>query len=100
ALNEVFLRTTQYLKDDISMNEQDIRAQNAALRLDDQASIQSVLFYTGDKVIYDPFEILIGISASPINTAIQNVIFNGDDYTAQMEANKASTQEALINIYG
>ena len=82
------------------MNETDIRSQNASLRLDDQASIQAVLFYTADKVVYDPFEILIGISASPLNAAVQNVVFNGDDYSAQMEANKATTQEALINIYG
>ncbi|HHX78496.1 MAG TPA: hypothetical protein GX695_01945, partial [Acholeplasmataceae bacterium] len=101
ALNEVFLRTTQYSKEDISMNEQDIRLQNAAIFLDDQASMQAVLFYSGDKIIFDPFEILIPLyTAESLNSAITNVVFNGDDFTTQIEAKKAATEAILINKYG
>lgn len=95
----MFLRTTAYSKEDLSMNEQDIRTQNAAIFLDDQASMQAVLFFSADKIVFDPFEIIINLYESPLNIAIRDIVFNGDDFSTKMEANKATTETAFLNKY-
>lgn len=104
ALNDVFRWTERKQKEAGEMvgeTELDVRRQNASLRLDDPFSIECVLFYDKRRVMYDPYEEVIGIWATPSAARpAEEGIRQGADYSAVVAECMPAWQQKVIAQFG
>ena len=104
ALNDVFRWTERKQKEAgelVGETELDVRRQNASLRLDDPFSIECVLFYDKRRVMYDPYEEVIGIWATPSAARpAEEGIRQGADYSAVVAECMPAWQQKVIAQFG
>ena len=73
-----------------------------AKKLDSEAAISSVMFYTADKTLFDPIWMSdIATSwSSPIAQAVQNLVLNGGDPYSEIEAVREALEAKIIARFG
>ncbi len=101
ALENMYLSTIRLQESDPSFDADAIKRQTASSKLDDEASIDALLYFTANKILYDP--IFNGIetdSSSKITTAVRNAITKGNDYINEAESAAPSIEVNMISIYG
>lgn len=104
ALNDMFRLTETKQKEAgllVGETEKDVRRQNASVRLDDPYSIECVLFYDKRKVMYDPYEEVIGIWGDPSAARpAEEAIRQGADYSAVVAECLPAMEQKVIAQFG
>ena len=101
AFTETFLRTARFLEEDPMYDELAIRTNNATSKIDDPYSVQAILFFTSNKVIFDPMNALgAPYTGGTLGPVLNSIVMNGDDYESSMLAGKTQTENLFISTFG
>ena len=101
ALEHMYLNTVKLQESDPSFDGEAVRRQVASSKLDDSASVEALLYFTANKILYDPiFNGLETDSSSKITVAVRNAITKGNDYINEAESAASSIEVTFATIYG
>ena len=101
ALEHMYLNTVKLQESDPSFDGEAVRRQVASSKLDDAASVEALLYFTANKILYDPiFNGLETDSSSKITIAVRNAITKGNDYINEAESAASSIEVTFATIYG
>lgn len=101
ALENMYLQTIKLQESDPSFDGEAVRRQTASSKLDDSASVDALLYFTANKILYDPiFNGLETDSSSKITTAVRNAITKGADYIAEATTAASTIEVTMATIYG
>lgn len=101
AFTEMMLKTAEKIKADVTYDpEQKMR--NAAMkRLSDPESVDAIIFFTSDRVLFDPmYELGGGTVRFTLATAIEDVVVRGEDYAETIAEIEPDIRKALADVYG
>jgi uncharacterized protein YjdB len=101
AVIDMFINTTLNQKKDPTFDAEATKRQSLEARLDDQNSIEAVLFYTAEKVLFDPIfdGFKLNYSGVPATT-IMNAVLNNTDVSQAIETIIDQLNADFIAIYG
>jgi len=100
AFTEMMLRTAKYIKEDVTYDPIQKKRNAANNKLDDPESVEAVIFFTKDKVVFDPlYELGGGTIRFTISGAIDAVVVDGEDYAAEMSAIENEVLQAMFDVY-
>ncbi|MDD2492803.1 MAG: hypothetical protein PHY83_02545, partial [Bacilli bacterium] len=100
AMNDTFLRTAKYYQNDPSYDAEGLKRTAAESKLDDPASVECVMFFTASNVFYDAVHgFYMSTSYSPIPLNVGQIVMNGNDYDAEMDADMVSYEGDFISVY-
>ena len=101
AMNEMFLRTHKYQEADETFNARDIIYNSLKSRIDNDASIEAIMYYDSSRTFFDPAH---GIYGSTAGTRLRqptiDVMFNGKDFDETFSAVEAGYEEDFLTVYG
>lgn len=98
AFTEMMLLTTKYMKEDPTYDEDQIMRLAAQNKVDDPYSVDALIFFKRDKVIFDPLYSILGVS-SYIGPAIDQVVVSGADYNEILDAQAITYLARLLELY-
>ncbi len=101
ALQDMYLNTIKLQEQDPTYDSDKIKETAASSKLDDPESVQAVIFYTGDKTLFDP--IYAGIEtdySSELTKALRNAVVKGEDFTSGINAIYNNIYSNMVSIYG
>ncbi|MFA5765606.1 MAG: Ig-like domain-containing protein [Bacilli bacterium] len=80
AVIDMFINTTLNQKKDPTFDAEAIKRQSLEAKLDDQNSIEAMLFYTAERVLFDPIfdGFKLNYSGAPASTIMSSVLNNTD----------------------
>jgi len=101
AFTTVMLRTKELMENDVTFDEVFYKRMQAQSRIDDPESVEALLYFTPDKVIFDPIELLdpLWVGGS-LGSALQSVVFSGDDYAEVISGHINRIEMLLQESYG
>lgn len=100
VMNEMFLNTITYQEADSSFDAKAIMRNSLKSRLDNEESIEAVMFYDAKKVLFDPAHGIFGsVSETPLKSAANNVLYEGNDYIEEFEKVRESFETAVKKFY-
>ena len=100
AMNDTFLRTAKYYQNDPSYDAEGLKRTAAESKVDDPASVECVMYFTASNVFYDAVHgFYMSISGSPIPANIGNIVVNGNDYDAEMDADMVAYDGQFIAVF-
>ncbi len=95
VMNEMFLNTITYQESDPLFDAEKTIEESLKGKLDDPESIKAAMYFTADKVFFDPAHgIYLSTSETPLKSAANNVMYTGKDYEEEFGsvAEKFETQ--------
>ncbi len=101
ALQDMYLNTIKLQEQDPTYDSDKIKETAASSKLDDPESVQAVIFYTGDKTLFDP--IYAGIEtdySSELTKVLRNAVVKGEDFTSGINAIYNNIYSNMVSIYG
>jgi hypothetical protein len=98
AFTEMMLNTTKLVKADPTYSEDGIMTTAAESKVDDQNSVDALVFFKRDKVIFDPLWTML-TDATYIGPAIDQIVTLGSDYNEIMDAQMALYQARMVELY-
>ena len=100
VMNEMFLNTIKYQEADPKFNAADQVKAALGLRIDNEASIEAIMFYNASRIFYDPAHgIYDSTSATPLKTPANNVMYRGASYDEEFNAVYETFYNDVIKIY-
>jgi hypothetical protein len=100
AMNDTFLRTAKYYQNDPSYDAEGLKRTAAESKLDDPASVECVMFFTASNVFYDAVHgFYRSIASSPMPANLRNIVFSGNDYDAEMDADMVAYDSLFIAVF-
>ena len=101
AVQDMNLRTIQYMNEDPLFNAEDIKRNAVASRIDDPASVDATIFYTGSRTLFDPLfdESFAYHWSGDLPKAILNSV-KGNDASQELSAIYDSVLNAFLKQYG
>ena len=100
VMNEMFLNTIKYQEADPKFNAADQVKAALGLRIDNEASIEAIMFYNASRIFYDPAHAIYGsTSATPLKTPANNVMYRGASYDEEFNAVYETFYNDVIKIY-
>ena len=100
AVNEMFLNTIKYQKADPDFDAEAIKRNSLRSRIDNDASIEAIMYYDASRVFYDPAHaIYSSTSATVLKTPANNVMYKGNDFDTEFDAVYNSFDTLFKSIY-
>lgn len=100
AAQEMYLTTIRLRKADPTYDSESIKRQAISRKIDDNESVEAIMFYTADKTMFDPiYTDNIAGDGSTFSKAIQNAVFKSSDYIQEMEAVLDTYVSSLLSTY-
>lgn len=101
AFTEIMLKTAEKTLEDPTFDA-DQKMRTAAMnRVDDPESVEAVIFFTQEKVLFDPmYELGGGTVRFTLSTAVEDVVVRGEDYAATMAEVAPTILQQLLDVYG
>jgi hypothetical protein len=101
AFTEIMLKTAEKTLEDPTFDA-DQKMRTAAMnRVDDPESVEAVIFFTQEKVLFDPmYELGGGTVRFTLATAVEDVVVRGEDYAATMAEVTPTILQQLLDVYG
>jgi len=98
AFTEMMIRTGEELKDDPSFDEETLMRTSAEKKLDDTESVTAIVFFTKDKVMFDP---IYGIYpyATYLSPALEAVVRDGADYSETLDNEAPKYRDRMLELY-
>ena len=101
AMNDMFLRTHRYQESDPTFNAREVVYNSLKTRIDNDASIEAIMFYDASRTMFDPAH---GIYSSTAGTRLRqpsiDVMFNNKDFTETFGAVSGGYAEDFLSVYG
>lgn len=101
AMNTMFLNTHKLQEDDETFNPREIIYNSLKSRIDNDASIEAIMYYDSSRTFFDPAH---GIYGSTAGTRLRqpsiDVMFNNKDFTETFGAVSAGYSEDFLDVYG
>ena len=98
AFTEMTLRTRELMQEDPTFSEDNVMRQFAQRKLDDPESVEAVIFFKNDKVVFDPtYSIYPYITY--LSPALQQIVVNGADFFEQIDAIKPTYFNRMLELY-
>ena len=92
--------TIKYQEADPKFNAADQVKAALGLRIDNEASIEAIMFYNASRIFYDPAHgIYSSTSATPLKTPANNVMYRGASYDEEFNAVYETFYNDVIKIY-
>ncbi|HPL55730.1 MAG TPA: hypothetical protein PLH44_04315, partial [Bacilli bacterium] len=89
-----------YYQNDPSYDAEGLKRTAAESKVDDPASVECVMYFTASNVFYDAVHgFYMSISGSPIPQNIGNIVVNGNDYDAEMDADMVKYDGDFIAVF-
>jgi hypothetical protein len=98
AFTEMMLNTTKYVKADPTYSEDGVMSTAAESKVDDQNSVDALVFFKRDKVIFDPIQGMLA-DWSNIGSAVSSVVTTGADYNEVLDAQNTLYLARLLELY-
>lgn len=100
VMNEMFINTIAYQEAEVGFDPKQVIRDSLMSRLDNPASIEAVIFYDAKKVLFDPAHgIYSSVSATPLKSAANNVMYEGKDYYEEFEKVRESFENEIKKFY-
>ena len=100
VMNEMFINTIKYQEEDKLFDAKSIMRNSLKNRLDNDESIEAVLFYDAKRVIFDPAHgIYSSVSATPLKSTANNAMYAGKDYTEEFEKVREQFETDVKKFY-
>ena len=101
AVQDMYLRTVNYMNDDPRFNAEDQKKAIVGTKVDDDASLDAVIFYTGEKTLFDPMfdESFATYYSGDLYTAIVNTVTKGNDAAQEISSVYDSVLSAFLKAY-
>ncbi|HKM29889.1 MAG TPA: Ig-like domain-containing protein [Bacilli bacterium] len=100
AMNDTFLRTAKYYENDPAYDAEGLKRTAAEAKLDDPASVECIMYFTAANVFYDAVHgFYMSIATSPMPTNVRNIVFSGNDYDAEINADMPAYDSLFISVF-
>lgn len=98
AFTTMMLWTEDNMRKDPEFDEETKMRQSASAKLDDADSVTALVYFTRDKVVFDPLFGLLDVSSN-IGTAMDQIIRDGADYSQVMDGIKPLYLTKMQDLY-
>ena len=100
AVNDMFLNTIKYQESDPSFDANQIKRNSLKSRIDNEASIEAIMYYDASKVFYDPAHaIYASTSMTHLKTPANNTMYNGADFYTEFDSVYDAFDTLFKSIY-
>ncbi|MDD4077119.1 MAG: Ig-like domain-containing protein [Bacilli bacterium] len=100
AFTEMMLKTADYILEDPTYDVIQKMRTAASNKLDDPESVEAIIFFTREKVLFDPmYELGGGSVRFTLSTAIEDVVVRGEDYATKMSEIETGILQSLLDVY-
>lgn len=99
AFTDIFLITSELVLSDPEYDEEVLMRRAAEKKLDDPESINAIVFFKGNQVIWDPFFSILP-SWNYAGRMLDRIVTQGEDYNVVMSEYLPLFQQRMMELYG
>lgn len=101
AFTEMMLNTAKYMREDPTYSLDNVMSLVAQTKTDDPESVDALVFFKKDKVVFDPIDAIDPFyNSGSIGIAIRNAVLSGTDFDEATDGQLTRLQDKLLQIYG
>ena len=101
AINMMIDKTRKYMNEDELFDAETIIHNSIAKYIDNEASIEAMMFFDSNHIIFDPaHSIYNSIALTPLSDPAIDVMFEGKDFIETFAAVSVDYEKDLLSVYG
>ena len=101
AMTDMFLRTIRYQEESEGFNARQLIHNYLSTRIDNEASIEAIMYYDSSKTFFDPaHDIYSSYAGTRLRQPSIDVMFNGADFDQTFGGVEAGYEQDFLAVYG